>query len=396
MLARAGYAGPRLDPARLIARAESRTGVGDWGAPSFRAGLVRLCTALEREARLSPLGRVAAYLNLLDHLCVRLRLIDYRSRHPAVAAQRIRQPLFILGLPRTGTTILFELIAQDPSFRAPLSWEVTRPLPPPGLPGPRVDWRRQRVDLAFALLEQLAPGFRTIHAIGARLPQECVYMLAPAFASEQFCYMYDVPGYRDWLAGWDMVDAYRWHAQFLQHLQVGRVPGPWVLKTPAHLAGLPALLAQYPDARIVWTHRRPLQAVASFSSLTSTLRAGFCAPADPLATGGGELRHAARAVDAGLRARAQLGDGSRFVDVGFDAICADPLAVVERIYRHFNLPLTPQARGRMSAYLALRPRNLYGEHRYTPAAFGLRAADEEALFGPYLARFENFFSSPQC
>jgi non-ribosomal peptide synthetase component F len=125
------FAKPQLCAAQLISHAQRKTGLHDWGDESFRAGLERLTTALQQQAQLSQVGRIAAYFNVLDHLCVRLRLLDYRTRRPEVAAQQIRQPLFILGLPRTGTTILHELLAQDPTFRSPASWEVSRPLPPP-------------------------------------------------------------------------------------------------------------------------------------------------------------------------------------------------------------------------------------------------------------------------
>ncbi|MEZ5568682.1 MAG: sulfotransferase [Halioglobus sp.] len=385
-LAGAGYAWPTLQVDSLLSAAERRTGLDHWGDESVFEGLRVLVTALEGQAELTPVGRVAAYLNLLDHLCVRLRLLDYRERRPQVQAQRVRQPLFILGLPRTGTTILHELIAQDGAMRSPASWEVARPLPPPAAERYASDARIAPTQRMLGLLKWLVPGFQAIHAVGARLPQECVYMLASAGMSEQFSYMYNVPDYRDWLLEQDMTSAYRWHRHFLQHLQVDCPRERWVLKTPAHLANLRFLLAQYPDAAIVWTHRRPLAAMASFSSLTHTLRAGFSRGMDPFETGAGESRHFARVLERGMRDRSEL-DPARVLDVGFNAVCADPLAVVESIYCHFGFHLSDASRDRMRAYLRQHPRNRYGEHRYTPGSYGLDAGLEARLFGKYLQRF---------
>jgi Sulfotransferase family len=380
------FAKPQLSAERLISHAQRRTGLHEWGDGSFKVALEQLTAALQQQAQLSQVGRIAAYLNILDHLCVRLRLLDYRARRPEVAAQQIRRPLFILGLPRTGTTILHELIAQDPSFRYPASWEVSRPLPPPTAPSYDSDKRIRSVDRLLTLLEKLCPGFKAIHAIGARLPQECVYILASAFISEQFGYMYNVPAYRDWALDQDMTASYRWHASFLQHLQVDLRRERWVLKTPAHLAYLKYLLAQYPDAAIVWTHRRPLDAIASFSSLTYTLRRGFSQSVDSLATGEYELRHFAKIVARGMEDRRAL-DNGQFIDVSFNAICADPMSVIRTVYARCAMELSGEAEARMRQYLERHPRGLYGEHRYSPAAFGLNHAQEEQLYGEYLSRY---------
>mgnify|MGYP003671315766 CR=1 FL=1 len=380
---------PELDADHLIQRAQQRTGLETWGDTAFRPALNELVAALNSQANLSQVGRITAYYNLLDHLCVRLGIVDYRANRPEVAEQEIKQPLFILGLPRTGTTILHELITQDPSFRSPATWEVSRPLPPPTAQTYNCDKRIAKVNRLLRVLEKLTPGFQAIHAIGAQLPQECVYMLASSFFSEQFGYMYNVPHYRSWLLAQDMTSAYAWHAQFLQHLQTDTAREHWVLKTPAHLAALDSLLAQYPDASIVWTHRRPLQAVASFSSLTSTLRRGFSLSSDPIATGTGELEHCAKLVERGMAARQAL-DSGQFIDASFDDICTDPISVVSRIYAHLGRTLTHEASLSMREYLRRRPRNLYGEHRYSAQAFGLDPAREQQLYHEYLSTYGNY------
>ncbi|MCB1688912.1 MAG: sulfotransferase [Halioglobus sp.] len=377
---------PELSAEQLMKRAQQKTGLKTWGDDAFRPGLDQLIAALNTQAQLSQVGRITAYYNLLDHLCVRLRLNNYRATRPEVAAQTIVRPLFILGLPRTGTTILHELIAQDPSFRSPASWEVARPLPPPTAHTYNSDKRIATVSRLLRVLEKLTPGFQAIHALGAQLPQECVYMLASSFISEQFAYMYNVPDYRNWALEQDMTSAYAWHARFLQHLQVDTARERWVLKTPAHLAHLDYLLAQYPDAAIIWTHRRPLEAIASFSSLACTLRRGFSASADPVMTGACEFEYFSRVAHRGVTTRRTL-DNGQFIDVSFEAICADPLSVVSAIYDRLGMPLTHEAQLSMREYLRRRPRNLYGEHQYSAQTFGLDAAQEQQLYSGYLSEY---------
>jgi hypothetical protein len=392
LLERLDFVKPELSAEQLLNHAQSRTGLHDWGDAAFRPGLEQLIAALQAQARLTQVGRIAAYWNLLDHLCVRLRLIHYRAQRPAVANQQITRPLFILGLPRTGTTILHEVIAQDPAFRSPASWEVARPLPPPTAQHYHNDKRIASVHRLLGVLEKLSPGFQAIHAVGATLPQECVYMLASSFISEQFGYMYNVPDYRDWALDQDMTGAYAWHAQFLQHLQVDCARERWVLKTPAHLAYLKNLLAQYPDEDVLWTHRRPLDAIASFSSLACTLRRGFSDGIDPLATGAYEFRHFAAMAQRGMADRQAL-DNEQFIDVSFQSICADPMSVVSAIYSRIGMPLSHDTQSRMRDYLRRRPRHLYGEHRYSADEFGLTAALEQQLYGEYLSRFGGYLQA---
>ncbi len=382
-LGRSRPAGPRLDPDRLQGLARRYTGLDDFGDPGFARGLEVLLEALEEEGRLSSLGRCIAFFNLLNLLAVRLRMVDASGQRAEPGA--IRRPLVITGLPRTGTTILHELIACDPAFRAPLTWEVMRPVPRPQ-PVQGADTRIPLVARLLGLLELIAPGFRTIHAIGARLPQECVYLLSSHFHSEQFAYMFNVPTYRRWLLAQDMSGAYAWHRNFLCHLQAGWPPARWVLKTPAHLASLDALLACYPDADVVWMHRRPLDALASFASLTSTLRSGFSDHVDRVAAGRHEEEHFAAVLERAMAQRAAL-PAERFVDVSFDAVCADPIAVVGAIYAHFDIAFTDDARMGMEQYLRQRPRDLYGVHRYSAGEFGLDAAGERAHYGDYLERY---------
>lgn len=389
LLREKGFSKPVLEPENLISSAIKKTGLEDFGDPSFQVGLEMLTTALREQAQLSQIGQLVAYFNLQDYLCVRLALVDYRAKRPEVSTQTLARPLFILGLPRTGTTILYELIAQDPLFRSPASWEVAKPMPPSTEQNHTQDKRIRAVDMQLAMSEKLSPGFKAIHAIGARLPQECVYLFSSNFVSEQFGYMYNIPAYRSWALQHDMSSTYRWHAHFLQHLQVDFSRERWLLKTPSHLTYLKYLLAQYPDAQIVWTHRDPHEAVVSFSSLVSTLQSGFSNAVDRQAVGLHESQHCAKILTMGMEQRAQL-DTGQFFDVKFRDICSDPIRVVQTIYERFGIELSADAQSRMRDYLQRRPRDLHGEHVYSADDFGLNNLAREANYSEYLAEFQQY------
>jgi len=387
-LVRSGLALPRLDEARLLAAARRRTGLGDFGPDTFREGLGRLIESLERDARLNQVGRLFAHRQLLELLVHRLRLADYRARHAEVSAQRIERPLFVIGLPRTGTTLLYALIALDPAHRAPLSWEVDDPCPPPEPASYATDPRIARCQKRFDQLGSLAPRFQAIHPVGALMPQECIVITACEFHSLRFEMCFDVSTYQEWYKGHAHGPAYAFHRRFLQHLQSHRPGGRWVLKSPGHLGPIDALLGEYPDALIVQTHRDPLEVIPSVASLEYTMRCAASDAVDPVAIGEQQLRMWSQQLEQGMSARERRpANAGQFVDVRFGEILADPLACVRRIYAHFELPLEPEAEARMRAYLAAHPRYEYGPHHYSLEMFGLERARVSRAFEAYRSRF---------
>lgn len=382
----------RFDAERLIASAEQATGLSDWGDSRFREGLEQLIDALDIEARLSDMGRMATEHTLLGRMSNRLQIIDYRRQRPEVAAQKISRPLFILGLPRTGTTILHEVLAQDPDHVSPLHWQLMKPVPPPHADTLDSDPRIAEVEQQIEEFDQILPEFKTIHETGARLPAECLIILAMHFKSEEWATTYFVPSYRRWCLEQDFRDAYRWHHQMLQHLQVDCAQRRrWVLKAPLHLPYMDAIFHEYPDAAIVWTHRDPMDVMASVSSLVQTLRGAFNTGIDPTVTGDIEVAHFSEVL---LRAMAWRDarperDGL-FVDLGFNDIMRDMLGSVERIYDHFGFTLTADTRHRMEAYIRNRPRDKHGTHDYQAERFGLSESRHGAAFRSYVERFSRY------
>ncbi len=382
-LATLGARVPNLDEADLLAAAERATGLSDFGADSFRPGLRELLRCFEGEAQLTTLGRVMARGTVTSALATRLRLVDWRKRRPEVAEQEIRAPLLVLGMPRTGTTLLHGLLSQDPALRAPLTWEVAEPCPAPETATYASDPRIAAAHARARDIEKVAPGFLAIHPMGALLPQECVSLTAPEFMSMQWDATYPVPSYQRWCEAQDAGPSYRWHRAFLQHLQSRHRGARWVLKTPAHLLTLDALFAEYPNACVVQTHRAPSQVVASLASLECTLRGAATDAIDPLAQGELAAALIERMLRAGVRSRAAHPEREgRFFDLAYPDLVADPIGSVERIYRHLDLAFSRDAEQRMRQFLADNASDKHGVHKYAPETFGLErsALDERYRF----------------
>jgi hypothetical protein len=377
-----------LTPERLLAAARRRTGLDDFGDPSFREPLAHLLASIDAEARLSLIGRIAARHDLTGMLVNRLLIERDRVRHPGIADEEIRRPLVITGLPRTGSTFLHGLLAQDPANRTPRHWELRSPSPPPERATYETDPRIARAARDIRWFIRLAPRFPAIHPVGAQLPEECVVILSHAFRSFQFSSTWFIPSYQHWLDGADLAPAYAYHRRFLQHLQWGCRGDRWLLKAPPHLPGLPALFATYPDADVIMTHRDPVEVVASVTSLHVVLRQTFSRHVDPLQVGPEVAAMLADDIRCGVEARAAgCAPAERFFDVWYTELVADPLAIVRQIYRHFDLPLSDAAERAMRRYLAHQSKDGHGAHVYALADFGLDADRERERNRAYLERF---------
>jgi hypothetical protein len=380
----------RLDRGTLVDEARARTGQEDFGESTWEEGLDRFLDSLRQEARLNDLGVEIAATEVVAYLANRLALTAWRRDHPEVAEGRIERPIVIVGQPRTGTTILFDVLAQDPALRAPLTWEVDLPIPPPDTAGFEDDPRIAEVQASLDMAESLMPGFTTFHPMGPRLGQECVRITAGDFRSMIFPTQYRVPTYNRWLLhDADLAPAYRWHRRYLQHLQSRRPAPQWLLKSPAHLWHLDALAGEYPDAIVVQTHRDPLRVIASVSALTAHLRG--------LATDQTSMEEVAAysaedvllGLDRGMAARdAATFPPGQVIDVQFAGFMADPLSTVDAIYAALGRELTGEVRGRMADFLAANPGDGGGGGtRYRFADTGLDADELRHRSAPYQERF---------
>jgi len=383
VLRRLGRNPPELNPGLLLRNARRRTGLTDLGVHALFGPMERLVEALEREARLTPLGRVMVRRHLLSLLETALLL--QRDRSSAVRDQKISAPVFIVGLPRTGTTLLYNLLAQDPATRVPLTWEAMFPAGYPESPAAlrKAKWKASaRLEMA----NRIAPGFRRIHPLGLDRPEECVALMAPGFTSALFHTLYRVPSYQDWFESARQTPGFEMHFRVLQQLQFRRGARRWVLKGPTHLFSLEALLRHYPDARLIQTHRDPLRAIPSIASLNATLRRAFSSRVDSVEVGRDCALRWHGALVRFLRRRDLL-PPDRVVDVAYADLTASPIAVVERIHDRLGWPYPATARAAMQDYLTANPRNARGAHRYSLPAFGLAAKQERQRFARYCERF---------
>jgi len=381
-----------LEAEGLMAAARRRTNLDDFGEAGFQEGFEQLLESLEEEAALHPLGRAIVRGELRRNLETRLRLVDVHRRHPEIADGAVRRPIVIVGMGRTGTSILHELMALDPANRVPLSWEVEEPLPPPERASYESDPRIERTQRTLDRSEQLIPDFKRMHRMGARLPQECVRITSLEFASMLFVATWRVPAYTRWLlTRADMGSAYATHRRMLQLLQWRCPAERWVLKSPGHLWCLDALVREYPDACLVQTHRDPLKVLSSLTSLEVVLRAMASdrLDASEIAREWSDWNVLAYERSVDFRERGGL-PPSQVVDVQFGEFMSDPLAATRRIYAHFGLELRPEVEARMRAYLASNPEDRDGRHVHHFADTGLDPGDERAR----VKRYQEYFDVP--
>lgn len=381
----AGFTLAGLDPGALLETARRRTGLTDFGNEDFRAPFETLLGACERQAKLSLVGRLAARSHLLQLLETRLRMHCDRQNDPRIAEQTIVRPVFLTGLPRSGTTLLHGMLACDPANRTPLTWEVMFPSPPPATVTDEA--RIRTADGSLRWLDRLAPAFKRIHPVGALLPQECIAITAHNFTSIEFHTLWRVPDYQAWFERDDPRRAYFFHRRFLQHLQRGRPGGRWVLKAPAHLFDLGSLFAVYPDARLVQMHRDPREVVASVASHGTVLRSAFSDAVDPCEVGAWWCEYWAHSTDRALdyrKAHPQLA----VIDLHFADLCADPITTARRLYEQLDMVLSPVAENAMRGFLAEYPKGRYGEHHYDLAQFGLETQSIGKRFARYCEAFD--------
>ncbi len=374
----------------VAAEASQQTGgLTDFGEPQFLDGLARFVRSLEDDARLNPTGQYIAKNRAMQHTVNRLNYTNDRKTYPAIAAQKIVKPIFIVGLGRTGSTILHDILAQDPASRAPLTWEVTYPSPPPQTATFETDPRIAQTEAGFPPMDFRREKFKAMHPMGAQLSQECVVMMGDTMSTPLFHNQFRVPTYQDWVDTADRSHVYDFHKAQLQHMQSGHKLDRWILKTGAHMWGLEHLLATYPDARIVFTHRDPVKSLTSYASLTSLVREMGSDHVDKLEVAEDWNARLKAKLEHGIAVRAAKDyPDAKFYDMKFSEFVRDQFGVVEQIYDAFDLPMSEEGAARMKWFIADNPQGKHGIHRYEPHEYGIDPAVVRAQFQPYIERFD--------
>ena len=375
----------------LIAEARAQTGgLEDFGTGPFVEPLGIFVDSLRDDAMLNPTGVYIAKNVAMGHIMNRLNYVNDRKLYPRIAEQKIVKPVFIIGFPRTGTTILHDILAQDPANRAPLTWEVMFPSPPPQTATFETDSRIAVCESSFTAVRAAIPQFKAMHPMGAQLSQECVTLMGDAMCTPLFHNQFRVNSYQDWVDyKADFAPVYDFHHGQLQHMQSGHMLDRWVLKTGAHMWGLEHLLATYPDARIVFTQRHPVKSLTSYASLTAlvrTLGSDHVDKVEIAADWSVRLKNKLEHVWA-VRMAKKYPDAI-FLDVLFSDFVRNQFGVVEKIYDAFDLPMSETGAAAMRKFIDDNPPGVHGVHLYDPAEYGVRADAVNDTFRSYIERFD--------
>ena len=366
----------------LIAEARAQTKLEDFGEPPYREGLDVLLETYDRHVR-DPAGRARCRDKVVMQLGTRLKCEHAFRTIPDIAKQQIVAPIFVTGLPRSGTSALLNLLVAAPDNRGVLQWEVQFPDPWPGnAPGqedPRYPW------LVKALAQNRDSEFAKIHFIDADTPEECVLLHAFGFHGVQLGFEIMLEPYRSWFIAQDLTPVYAYQKRQMQMLN-WRNPGKqWMLKAPAHMWGIDAILKVFPDARFVWCHRDPQLVVPSINSMNRVVMgmyAGDYSHIDAGTIGRAVMDWYAMSLERGLAEREKL-PPELFVDCSQREFVDDPMGVVEKMYNAFGLLLTRESRAAMQAHIDANPKGKHGKHEYNLAEFGLTRDMIEKRFAFY-------------
>ncbi len=380
---------PTLDELREAA--ERKAGFSDYGSDSYLAGLEVLLYSLEHEANLNANGWREMRERIVNALANRLTVVGWEKAHPDLAAAPIESPIVIIGLPRTGSSILHETLAAAPGMRTPLIWEV-RDL---SLVRPATDAQSdvgiRDANAAIARKNQLAPGYAAIHYEDAQIPMECLGLLVIDLVTVQFSTVLHAPTYREFILNHDARETYQWHRRALRLLQASNPGARWVLKAPMHSLFLGALLETYPDARVIQTHRDPVRSLGSLCSLTETLRRAWSDHVPIKEQSPGDVAYVGEVIQRAVDYRRDHAfDEARYCDVAFKDFMGDPATTLARIFTHCGMAFTAEARAATLGYLEQRPREKYGKHSYDLEQFGLSPEALTPQFADYSARFANY------
>jgi len=374
----------------IVREARDRTGgLTNFGDAAWEEPARRLLDSLEMEARLHETGRATMRARIVQMLENRLRAEEHFERHPEIADEKIVAPFAIVGLARTGTTMLHRTIASDPRTLALLWWESRAPAPMLD-PFVGTDPRILSAEAEIRAMLEAVPELMASHPFDAHSPDEEIMLMEHSFYSTNTEAFASVPSYSQWLDAQDQTPGYEYLKRMLQLLQWhkrrnGATAERWVLKTPHHLGFMEYLFATFPDVRVIQTHRDPIDTIPSFASLCHNVRLTNSNEVDPLTSAadwGGRMQ---RALTRCMDFRETRAD--RFIDIAYDSLLADPLPEIRKIYDFVGLDFTPEAEAEMNRWQVDNQRDKRPSHAYDAADFGLTKEGIRREFARYRSEF---------
>lgn len=384
----------KLDEQLLISIAMRRSGLKDWEDRNFLLPFNRLLKSINEEAKLDFFARLMAREMITNDLANRLRIFSVIQQNSDITNIPISRPIFVLGFPRTGTTLLHNLLALDSASRSPKMWEVLNPAPSLDKNNRQSKTLINEAEKFVKSAYYLAPQLPAIHALSSTGPDECLKLLENTFISPHFCLFFNVQGYWNWLLKRDkeaFIEVYKYHRKQLQILNWYEPGKRWVLKTPLHSFFLEALLDVYPDAHIIHLHRDPHVAIPSFCSLAAANRRIFYGQQNPHQLGRLTIEFFKEMNDRAINAR-DSADRSQFYDVSYSSLVTNPAGTVREIYEYFGLVYSEELDMKIEKWLFDNPKNKHGPHNYSIDQFGLSSEDINQAAKLYTERFKDFIS----
>jgi len=367
--------------------ARAAAGLHDFGSPYYREGLERTVDALNNEAELSEIGNVIQHATISNALIQRLKVEDTYAQHPEINDEVVGGPVFVIGLPRTGTTALSQLVAADPQFRSLRMWESQAPTPPPETATQDSDPRIAQAEEGLRMLDEMFPLMKTMHNSEATAATECQDLMGMSFRTFHFDGAVRVPSYLDWLMHCDMRETYTFHRRVLKLLQWHCPPTLWHLKTPVHMFALDALIEAYPNAKFLWSHRDPAKVMGSVCSLIRYVRSWSSDRDDPEELGAEQLDSWAEAVRRAMDFRQRLGD-SRFADVAFADLQHDPVGTLRAGYASLGLTFSQDSERAVEQWAGEHKPGSRGAHDYELSDYGLTPEGVRERFADYLRTYD--------
>jgi len=375
----------KLNAEKIIRKAKRKAGYKGELSPELTEGVHRLVESVKSDANPNPFGALAARILYQKTLTGRLQVEQVLAQNPAIEKTEIKEPIFIIGMPRTGTTILHAMMHEDPNHRSPLSWECLLPYPVSTPDTFEDNPQLKQIRKEFEQLFKLVPDFKKKHHMEADSPQECIGINALDFNSFQPSATLYIPSYMEWFDhSADRLKTMRFHKRFLQYLQSGGVMGKrWLLKSPVHLMRLPEIFEVYPDAKIIMTHRSPEKVVPSAASLITSVRSLYSDTEDPIRTGKEQENTWSMYFERFLEDRKRLNKEDQIIDLKFEDFVQDQVGTIERVYEHFGWELEKDTIQKFQRFLDANPKDKHGAHIYSLETFGLTETGIREKFHQY-------------